>query len=79
MGLAAPWALQLDDELAGFDLVHEIRKSPVTSGASHLSLENVHRRALPVSCQHMRPPDGAETVRASRPRINPSKDGFFFR
>jgi hypothetical protein len=48
MGLAASWALQLEDELAGFDLVHEIRKSPVTSGASHLSLENVRHRALPV-------------------------------
>src|SRR5262245_33926143 len=47
MGVAAPWTLQLEDDLARFDLVHEIGKSPVTSGASHLSLENVRHRIPP--------------------------------
>src|SRR5215475_3051521 len=40
MRLATPWALQLEDELPGLDFIHEIRQSPVTSGASHLRLEN---------------------------------------
>jgi hypothetical protein len=67
MGLAAPWALQLQDELADFDLVHEIRKSPVTSGASHLSLENVRHRALPITDlgTKFRPTDRNCKVRSS--------------
>jgi hypothetical protein len=48
MRMPAPRALQLEDELAGFDFVHEIRQSPVTSGASHLRLENA-RHPVPLS------------------------------
>jgi hypothetical protein len=48
MRLPAPWALQLDDELSSFDFVYEIREPPVTSGASHLCLENARHR-LPLS------------------------------
>jgi hypothetical protein len=78
IGLAAPWTLQLEDDLAGFDLVHEVCKSPVTSGASHLSLENVHPVPSPFPVRaHDTPSDRIETVGSGGPRINPLKDGFF--
>ena len=47
MRMPAPWALQLEDELPGFDFVHDIRQSPVTSGASHLRLKNA-RHPMPL-------------------------------
>src|SRR4030095_8783445 len=75
MRLPAPWALQLEDELADFDFVPEIGQSPATSGASHLRLESA-RHPVP-----LRPStDSAQLrVRLEGPgaaHYNPSKDGF---
>ncbi len=67
MRLPAPWALQLDDELAGFDFVYEIRQSPVTSGTSHLCLENAGHR-VPLSSARGLRETGHATVVAGSPR-----------
>ena len=38
MGLPAPGTFQLDQDLAGFDLVDEIREAPIALGAADLDL-----------------------------------------
>jgi hypothetical protein len=39
MGLPAPGTFQLDQDLAGFDLVDEIREAPIALGAADLDLD----------------------------------------
>jgi hypothetical protein len=41
MRMPAPGALQLENELADFDFVDDIRQSTMTSGTSHLRLDIV--------------------------------------
>jgi hypothetical protein len=65
MRLPAPWALQLEDDLADFDFVHDIRESPVTSGASHLLLENARHRVPLSSARGLRETGLATVVAGS--------------